>query len=134
MSDYTPVTSDMSAFSATVGATAVTGGQLVDTGAADGTVIPALGVKRPVGVAAHDAATGQRVTVYVLPGMIHEVLVKSGSTLAIGNPVIPGTAAGTIDTGTLATVAAAGTLIGVCIKGSGGAGDGTTIKARFVGL
>lgn len=134
MSDYTPVTSDMASFTATVGATAVVGGQLVDTGATDGTVIPALGVKRPVGVAAFDAGVGTRVTVYVLPGMIHEVLVKSTVTLAVGNPVIPGTTAGTIDTAVLATAAAAGTLIGICIKGSGGAGDGTTVKARFVGV
>lgn len=134
MSDYTPVNTDMAAITLTVGATAVVGGQLVDTGATDGTVIPALGVKRPIGVAAFDAATGQRVTVYCLPGMVHEVLVKSGSTLVVGSPVMPGTTAGTIDTGTLATLAAAGTLIGVCIKGSGGAGDGTTVKARFIGV
>lgn len=134
MSDYTPVSSDQAAFTATVGATAVTGGQLVDTGASDLTVIPALGVKRPIGVAAHDAPVGGRVTVYVLPGMLHEVLVKATVTLAVGNPIIPGTTAGTIDTGVLATVAAAGTLIGICVKGSGGAGDGTTIKARFIGV
>lgn len=134
MSDYTPVSSDQAAFTATVGATAVVGGQLVDTGASDLTVIPALGVKRPVGVAAFDAAAGQRVTVYVIPGMLHEVLVKSGSTLVVGSPVMPGTTAGTIDTGTLATLAAAGTLIGICVKGSGGAGDGTTVKARFIGV
>lgn len=134
MTDYTPVSSDMAAFTATVGATAVVGGQLVDTGAGDLTVIPALGVKRPVGIAAYDAPVGGRVTVYVLPGMIHETLVKATVTLAVGNPVIPATTAGQIDTAVLATAAAAGTLIGICIKGSGGAGDGTTVKARYIGV
>jgi hypothetical protein len=132
MSDYTPVTSDMSAFSATAGST-ITGGQLVEGGAADNAVIPAVGVKRPVGIAAHDAPSGGRVTVYVLPGMIHEVLVKSGSTLVVGAAVIPATTAGQVDAGTLATAAAAGTLIGICIK-SGGLGDGTTVKGRFIGV
>lgn len=134
MSDYTPVNSDNAAYTMTVGATAVSGGMLVDVGATDGTCIPALGVKRPIGVAAHDAPIGGRVTVYVLPGMVHEILIKSGVTPGVGAPIMPATTAGQIDTGTLATLAAAGTLIGVCIKGSGVAGDGTSVKARFIGV
>jgi hypothetical protein len=135
MSDYTPVTSDQAAFSATVGATAVTGGQLVEYGATDLTVIPALGVKRPLGVAAHDAPVGGRVTVYVVPGMIHETLVKSGVTIPLGAPVVPGTTAGTLDFNvtSLAAAAASGLLLGIALKASA-AGDGTTVKARWIGI
>jgi hypothetical protein len=109
---------------------------LVEVGALDGTVIPAGGTKRPIGVAAFDAISGQRVTVYLLPGMIHEVLVKSGVTIGLGAPVIPSTSSapqlGQADTGVLATVAAAGTLIGIALKASA-AGDGTSVKVRFIG-
>jgi len=48
-----------------------------------------------------------------------------------GAPIIAGTT-GFVNTGTLATVAAAGTLIGICIRG--GTGDGSTVKARFIGV
>lgn len=132
MSDYTPVNSDNTAFTSTAAAT-ITGGQLLEV-AANGTVQPAAGTARPVGVAAHDAPNGGRVTVYVLPGMIHEVLIKNTIVMAAGAPVIPASAAGLVDfdATSLAHAAAAGTLIGICLKG--GTGDGTTVKARFIGV
>lgn len=130
MSDYTPVTSDQSSFTATAGAI-ITGGTLV-TASADLTVSPSVAGNRPVGVAAHDAPSGGRVTVYVLPGMIHEVTVEGVLVLAAGNTVIAG-ATGFIKAGAgLATDAAAGTLFGICVRGgTGGTGTG---KARFIGL
>lgn len=131
MGDYMPVNTDTAAFTQTASA-AITGGQLLDnTGA--GTVGPCAGAKHPVGVAAHDAPSGGRVTVYILGGQVHEVLIKTSSVLAAGAPVVPAaSAAGMVDTGTLATVAAAGTFIGITL--TGGTGDGTTVKARFIGV
>lgn len=126
MSDYTPVSSDQAAYTATAGA-AITGGQLV-TASADLAVSPSTTNDRSIGVAAHDAPSGGRVTVYVLPGMIHEVVVQGVLVLAAGNDVIAGTT-GTIKAGTLATDAAAGTLLGICVKGATG-----PAKARFIGL
>lgn len=131
MSDYVPVNTDQFAFTSTASA-GITGGQLVEV-TGTGTVGPSAGTARPVGVAAADVGSGQRVTVYNLPGLVHEVLIKSASVIAAGAPVVAASGApGQIDTGTLATVAAAGTLLGVAL--TGGTGNGTTVKARFIGV
>ena len=130
MSDYTPVNSDTGPFTLTA-AVAIAGGQLVE-GTADGTCSPSGGSKRAIGVAEHDAGAGQRVAIYPIQGYQHEVLIKNGTALAAGGPCVAA-ANGQLDLGTnLATAAAAGTLIGVVTKG--GTGDGTTVKARFVGV
>lgn len=131
MGDYTPVNSDMAAYTATAGA-GITGGQLVTQTSTALQVTPSVAGDRSIGVAAHDAPSGGRVTVYILPGMIHEVLIKNTVVIAAGAPIIASSVAGLVDTGTLATVAAAGTLLGIALKG--GTGDGTTVKARFIGL
>jgi len=128
VSDYTPVNRD-EPFTYTAGAT-ITGGTLV-TVSANNTVSPSTSVDHSVGVAAHDAPNGGRVTVYPLSGGVHEVLIQNTIVIAAGAPIIAGTT-GFVNTGTLATVAAAGTLIGICIRG--GTGDGSTVKARFIGV
>lgn len=131
MSDYTPVSSDQAAFTATAGA-AITGGQLVTATSTALQVTPSTTNDRPIGIAAHDAPSGGRVTVYVLPGMVHEILIQSGQVLVAGGTVLAGTT-GFLKVGAgLATDAAAGTLLGICLKG--GTGDGTTVKGRFIGL
>jgi hypothetical protein len=127
MGDYTPVNSDAAAFTSTASAT-VTGGQLVKV-SGSGTVAPvAATTDRAIGVAAFDAANGQRLTVYVLPGMIHEVLNVNAGTITAGAAVTAG-ATGGADTGTLATVAAAGTLIGIALTTAA-----TGVKVRFIGV
>lgn len=130
MSDYTPVNSDMSAFTATASG-AIVGGTLVTQTSTAKTVATSTTGDRSIGVAAHDAPSGGRVTVYVLPGMIHEVLILSADVMPAGGDVIAATT-GFVKHGTLATDAAAGTLLGICTKG--GTGDGTTVKAQFIGL
>ena len=112
MADYTPVfTGGSRPFTSTTSAT-VTGGQvLVVSGT--GTVGPAgAGSGLCVGVAAHDAASGAQVTVWPLPGVVHETTTPTGVTA--GN-ALASAAAGTVDPGTLATLAAAGTLIGLAL-------------------
>lgn len=112
MADYTPVfTGGAIPFTSTTSAT-VTGGQvLVVSGT--GTVAAAGAASGlVVGVAAHDAASGAQVTVWPLPGVIHETTTPTGVTA--GN-ALTSAAAGTVDPGTLGTIAAAGTLIGVAL-------------------
>jgi len=128
MGDYSPVNiADATPMTKTAGAT-ITGGTLV-TISADETVSPSTTGDRPIGVAAHDAVNGQRVTVWPLPGIVHEISPQGVVAISANNPIIAGTT-GLLNTGTLATVAAAGTLIGICTK----AGTGGTSKARFIGV
>src|SRR6266568_5041802 len=132
MPDYTPV-NNVDTITLTTSAV-VTGGQLLDA-TGNNTCGPSGGALRPIGVALHDAPSGGRVTLAVLPGAVHEVTIFNAVTIAAGAPVIPHVAAanGTVDTGTLATVAAAGVLIGVCLVGGTGNAGGT-VKARFIGI
>lgn len=129
MGDYQPVNDDQP-FSLTASA-AITGGQLVTASGAL-TAAPSVAGDHSIGVAASDTPSGGRVTIWPLSGRVHEVLIKSGSVIAAGAPIIASSVAGLVDTGTLATTAAAGTFLGICLRG--GTGDGTTVKARFMGV
>jgi hypothetical protein len=128
MPDYQPVNaSDVLPFTKTVGATAVTGGQLVSV-SGDNTVIPSTAGDHSIGVAAHDAGIGLRVSVWPLSGVIHESTPQGVVAVAAGVPVIAGTT-GFINTAALGVAAAAGTLLGTCTKG----GTGGTSKAQWIG-
>lgn len=70
-----------------------------------------------VGVAAHDAVSGAALTVWPVDGPTHEI--TSTGTIAAGSGVAAG-AAGVAAGGVIATLAAAGTLIGVATKGATG--------------
>lgn len=131
MSDYTPVNSDQAAYTSTASG-AIVGGTLV-TANGNGTVATSVSGDHSVGVAAHDAPSGGRVTVYILAGEVHEVLITNTIVIAAGAPVIAD-AAGAVKTGTLATVAAAGTLLGICLIGGTGVAVAPFVKARFIGL
>jgi len=91
MGDYVPVAEGPYSY---VTSAAVTGGQLVElTG--NNTVQPAsVTSQQVVGVAAFDAASGARVTVFDID-KLHETIVSAAGTLAAGNPVKAG-AAGTL--------------------------------------
>lgn len=125
MADYTPVyVSGNNPFTLTASAT-ITGGQILEnTGAS--TVGPAGAASvKVVGVAAHDAASGARVTVWPLANVLHEV--TSTGTIAAGDGIAAG-ASGVAATVAVATGAAAGTLLGIAqTAATGGA------KVRFVG-
>lgn len=129
MGDYTPV-NNVDTITLTAGAV-ITGGQLL-TISASNTVVPSTTGDHSVGVALHDAPSGGRVSVALISGAsVHEITIQGAVAIAAGVPIIAGTA-GTINTGALATVAAAGTLLGICtVAGTGGVGTG---KARFIGV
>jgi predicted RecA/RadA family phage recombinase len=129
MGDYTPV-NNAETFTSTASAT-ITGGQLC-TASGAGTVAPSTTGDHSVGVALHDAPSGGRVTLAMISSVIHELPIQNTIAIAAGAPVIAGTA-GSVATGTLATVAGAGTLLGICLTGGTG-NAGLTVKARFMGI
>jgi hypothetical protein len=125
VADYTPVyVSGNNPLTLTASA-AITGGQILEnTGTS--TVGPAGAASTKVtGVAAHDAASGARVTVWPLANVIHEI--TSTGTIAAGDGIAAG-AAGVAATVVVGTGAAAGTLIGIAQTGATGGA-----KVRFVG-
>jgi hypothetical protein len=113
MSDYNPVyTGGSKPFTMTASAT-ITGGQVLFASGV-GTVAPTAGANGAyVGVAAMDAASGARVTVWPIPGCIHETVTPAGVTA--GGALTSSTAGG-VDSGTLATIAAAGTLMATALS------------------
>jgi hypothetical protein len=127
MGDYSPPqSSDSTPFTSQASGTIV-GGTLV-TASGDGTCAASTTGDHSIGIASQDAVSGQKIAVWPLSGVIHEVTVQGVLVLAAGNDVIAGTT-GFIKAGTLATDAGAGTLIGMCVKGATG-----PAKARFVGV
>jgi len=110
MADYAPVYSGgVEPFTATTSA-AVTGGRVLEV-SGNGTVAHAGAASTvAVGVAAHDAASGARVTVWPLANVVHELSAPGAITAAAG---VVTAAAGEVATATIATAAAAGTLIGI---------------------
>lgn len=137
MADYTPVqTVNQLPWTSTASAS-ITGGQLVEV-TGSGSVGPAAAdSQRVVGVAAHDAANGSRLTVHPLAGLVHELVAGSGGITA-GQAVKVGTAAGEVlplsgsamRVGTAITSAAAGAKVQVLGgAASSGAASATTLSA-----
>lgn len=127
MADYTPVyRSGVDPVTLTASA-AITSGQVLES-TGSGTVGPAgaLSVKF-IGVAAHDAANGARVTVWPLPGVIHETTNGNAGTISAGASIVPG-ASGNVDTAATGTAAAAGYLMGTAITTAA-----TATKVRWIG-
>lgn len=125
MSDYSPVyAAGIKPFTVTASAT-VTGGTFVET-TTTGAVGPAGALSlKVVGVAAHDAASGARLSVWPIPGIMHEVTHTAGGT--VGDCIVPA-AAGAAGTAAAGTASAAGYDLGVAVT-TAGAG----LKIRFVG-
>lgn len=119
MSDYTPVYGNgVKPFTMTASA-AITGGQvLVWSGVS--TVAPSGGISALVaGVAAFDAPSGARVSVWPLDTLVHE-LTSSGAITAGGG--VESAAAGAVAAAatSIAASAAAGTLIGIAVTTAAG--------------
>jgi hypothetical protein len=125
MADYTPVyVSGNNPFTKTASATIVGGNVVIASGVS--TVAPAgAAATTAIGVAAHDAASGARVTVWPLANVEHECIASG--TVTAGDAVATG-AAGTVATVVAGTGAAAGTLIGTATTTAT-----TGLKVRFVG-
>jgi len=122
MADYTPRFPATFAPVTQQASATVVGGRLVEN-TGNGTVGPAGAASVKVaGVAAHDAASGQKVVVWPLPGIVHRVTgagaISAGDNLAAGAAgVVAPIAAGTF-----------GQLVGVALAP---AADGATV--HFIG-
>jgi hypothetical protein len=81
MADYAPTYGRPKAMTLTAGAT-ITGGQVLSFSAADTVVPAALNAANYAGVAAHDAASGAPVTVFMGAGVVHETLATAATAAA----------------------------------------------------
>jgi hypothetical protein len=127
VSDYTPVYSGGTLPYSSTASAAITGGQIVIASGVS-TVGPAgAAATAVVGVAAHDAASGAKVTVWPLVNVVHEIVTTSNITAAGG---VQTAAAGTADPATtsIAAASAAGTLIGIALTSAT-----APAKVRFIG-
>ena len=124
--DYTPVyTGGVKPFTATTSAAVVGGNVLLVSGA--GTVAPTAGASAvAIGVAAHDAASGARVTVWPLANVMHELPVATGTVTAADG--VTSSTSGGVTTAVVGTAAAAGTLIGIALTTAA-----SPNRVRFVG-
>jgi predicted transcriptional regulator len=117
VADYSPFYSGGAVpFTATT-AGAVTGGNVLIWSAANVVTVSGADSTAVCGVAAHDAASGAKVTVWPIDGVIHN-LVASGAITALAGVVSD--TAGQVKTATIATAAAAATLIGVAVTTAAG--------------
>jgi len=128
VADYAPVyAAGVLPFTSTTSGVVVGGNVLVWSGA--GTVAASSSISTVVaGVAAHDAASGAKVTIWPIDGCIHELVAAAAITAGAG---ITADAAGSgqVATATIATAAAAGTLIGTAVTTAAG----SPLKLRVAG-
>ena len=125
MADYTPVyTGGTEPVTFTTSA-AVTGGQVLAASATGTVGVAAAASVVVVGVAAHDAASGARVSVWPLANIVHE-LVATGTITALDG--VSAAASGGVQTIVVGTGAAAGSLIGIALTTATNPN-----KVRFVG-
>lgn len=117
MADYQPVfTGGAKPWTATTSA-AVTGRRLLVESGSGTVAMAGADATDVVGVAAFDAGSGAKVTVWPIDGVIHE-LEASGATTT--GAAIVSDANGQVKSATLATAAAAGTLIGLATTTAAG--------------
>jgi hypothetical protein len=128
VADYSPPNSNGCVPFTSQASAAITGGNLV-TASGDNTVAPSTTNDHPIGVAAADAAIGAKVSVWPILQVRHESRPQGVVAIAAGAPIVAGTT-GFVNTASLATAAAAGTLIGICTKG----GTGGTSLCQWVGI
>ena len=117
MADYLPIhDGGQTPFTFTTSA-AVTGGRVVAVSGSGTVAHAAADSAVVVGVAAFDAASGGKVTVWPLEGCVHELEASGAITAAAG---VVTDANGQVKTATIATAAAAGTLIGTAVTTAAG--------------
>lgn len=112
MADYTPIFSGgVTPFTATTSA-AVTAGRLLAVSGAGTVAHAAADSLAVVGVAASDAASGAKVGVWPMNNCVHELLSTTTITASATAGVVAD-ASGQVKAATIATAAAAGSLVGV---------------------
>ena len=125
MAEYVPLYKPGVSITETVSA-AVTGGRLVAVSATGTVATAAADSAVVVGVAAFDvAASGDKLTVWPVKGLVHR-LVASGAITA-GDGVVSDTG-GKVKSATIATAAAAGTLLGIAKTTVAADGDRVTVQ------
>jgi hypothetical protein len=125
MADYSPVyASNIQPLTLTASA-AVVGGVFVEATTTGACATAGSASTKVIGVAAHDAASGSRLTVWPLPGVMHEITHTAGGSVG---DVIVSTATGTAASVAAATAAAAGTDLGVAVTTAA-----ALAKIRFIG-
>src|SRR4030095_2240481 len=117
MAEYTPIyTGGAVPFTATT-AGAVVGGNVLIWSASGVVTVSGADSTAVCGFAAHAAASGAKVTVWPIEPCVHE-LVASGAITALAGVVSD--ASGQVKTATIATAAAAATLIRVAATTTAG--------------
>lgn len=130
MADYTPVNSDSKAITLTAGAI-VTGGRVCKMSADDTVIHTVSSTDKALGVIMHDAPSGGRVTVWLLPGFIHELLLEPGATLTAGGGVQCSTTPGYVTSLTFSTSNYNAGIIGTCVRSTV---NSAGTKVRVLGL
>lgn len=127
MADYTPVYAANQLPETKTASAAITGGTCVIASGVGTVAMAGAAAANVVGVAAHDAASGARVSVWPLVGLEHEIITPAGVTAGGG---VQTAANGQVDpvTTSIAAGSAAGTLIGTATT-TATAGN----KVRFIG-
>jgi hypothetical protein len=125
MADYSPVYANgVAPYTATTSA-AVVGATLLEASTTGAVATAGALSLKCVGVAAHDAPSGGRVTVWPLSGVVHEIVHTAGGT--VGDTIVAA-ASGLLGSATPATAAAAGYDLGIALTTAGAAA-----KLRFIG-
>jgi hypothetical protein len=120
MADYSPpYANGAQPFTSTASA-AVTGGTVVES-STTGACAATGAASKVLGVAAHDAPSGGRVSIWPLPGVVHEVTNTAGNT--VGDNIVSA-AGGLVAQGALALGTALGTAVATA---------GVGAKTRFLG-
>lgn len=127
MTDYVPVyTGGASPFTQTTSGT-VTGGQVLVSSGSGSVAAAGADSAVVVGVAAHDAASGAKVSVWPMAGVVHELVATAAISANAG--VVTDATAGQVKTSAVGTAAAAGTLIGTALTTAAG----SPLKLRVLG-
>jgi len=125
MADYSPVYANgIEPFTSTAAST-ITGGTFVEAATTGAVQVSGTASTKVVGVAAHDAVTGQRVTIWPLPGVVHEIAHTAGGTVG---DCITSLSTGLCASTTVGTAAAAGTDLGTALTTAA-----ATALIRFIG-
>jgi hypothetical protein len=127
MADYSPIFSGGNVPFTTTTSGAVTGGNVLVWSGASTVAAAGADSAAVAGVAAHDAASGAKVTVWPIDGVTHELVATAA--IAAGAGIVTDATAGQVKTAVLATAAAAGTLIGIAVA----AAAGSPLKVRVQG-
>lgn len=128
MADYSPVYATGAASLSKTASAAITGGTVVVASGVSTVAMAGAAAATVIGVAAHDAASGARVTVWPLIGIEHEIISPAGVTAGGG---VQTAANGQVDpvTTSIAAGSAAGTLIGTALTTAAG----SPLKLRVQG-